>query len=71
MSHYREYCEHGKIIRQCRCPGGIAKVIKPCPFKCRQWKCGTCGYHPDSTSGWCAVGCGRDYNRMILVENDV
>ncbi len=33
MNHYKDICECGKIIRQCRCPGGIIKIISPCPHK--------------------------------------
>ncbi len=28
------------------------------------WSCGHCGPSPDNSATWCALGCGRDYNRM-------
>lgn len=31
------------------------------------YSCNACGYHPRSTSMWCDVGCGSDYNRMTKV----
>jgi hypothetical protein len=31
-----------------------------------QWSCSHCGPSPDSRGGWCAKGCGSDYNQMEL-----
>lgn len=48
--HLREVCEHGKVIRQCRCPEPTTeKVITPCPF---QGEPGheTAGQEPDAVS---------------------
>jgi len=33
VSHFRQVCEHGKVVTQCRCPGPKPdQVIRPCPF---------------------------------------
>ena len=32
------------------------------------WACSACGLHPDNTSRWCAVGCGRDYQNMLRIK---
>lgn len=29
--------------------------------------CTNCGYDEASDASWCALGCGRDYNKMIAV----
>lgn len=35
------------------------------------WACTICGPHPDSRSMWCGAGCGRDYNQMVPVLEEI
>ena len=34
----------------------------------KYWKCSVCGFSEDNRANWCASGCGRDYQKMIEIE---
>jgi hypothetical protein len=34
----------------------------------KHYICNNCGYSESNRSDWCALGCGRDYNEMILAD---
>lgn len=33
----------------------------------KHYTCSICGYSPQNTATWCALGCGSDYKEMIEV----
>jgi len=33
------------------------------------YACASCGFSLTNRENWCDLGCGRDYNKMILIHN--